>query len=95
MSKKTLRRQSLPDMTIQECGGLESMMEVAAANGLSITDDITPGTELKCNVVSNKKTVEIFTANDIRPATGITNDEVNVLTGSGEGIEFWYVEHDF
>jgi len=39
--------------------------------------------------------VEIFTANDIRPATGITNDEVNVLTGRGEGIEFWYVEHDF
>lgn len=95
MSKKTLRRQSLPDLTIQECGGLDAMMEVAADNGLSITDDITPGTTLKCNAVVNKKNVDIYNANDLRPATGITQEEVNELTGDGEGVEFWGIEEDF
>lgn len=43
---KTLPQQSLIDVSVQHLGCVEGIMLVARDNGLSVTDDLAPGTEL-------------------------------------------------
>lgn len=72
-----LKHQELTDFTTQRCGTLSSLFEVAQLNGLSITDDVQPGTVLKQNI-SDNAVVRFFTnkgidivnlpkANDVKP----------------------------
>ncbi len=46
MNETAKKRQSLPDLVIQECGGLEATMETARDNDLSPTDDLEAGGSL-------------------------------------------------
>lgn len=55
-----LKHQELTDFTTQRCGTLSSLFEVAQLNGLSITDDVAPGTMLKQNV-AEPAVVRFFT----------------------------------
>ena len=93
MNRTALRRQSIPDMVLQECGGIEAMMDVSQDNDVCITDDVEAGSELVFARMAEKKVVDSYATNSNKPATAIT-EEINTITDNGEGIEFWFVEYD-
>jgi hypothetical protein len=91
---KALARQSLFDIAIQECGSIEAAFEIALVNGNNITDELINGEELTLPSVVNQKVVDLFSINEIKPATAITTTDV-AQTIADEGIEFWAIEVDF
>lgn len=87
--------QNLFDLAIQHCGSLEAAFDLAIANDLSLTDDLQAGQELDLPAVQNAQVVQYYSVNRLQPATGITQDELNELLNTGEGIEFWAIEYEF
>lgn len=64
--------QSIVDIAIQHCGSAEAAVEIATLNGISVTDNIVPGTILKLPAVANKPIVEYYAAGNIIPATALS-----------------------
>ena len=92
MEIKVLNGQSLFDIAIQSAGSIEAVFDIALANGISITDDLEPGTVLVVPAVLNRQVAEYYRVNGIQPATGITVSDAPALQ---EGVEFWGIEYDF
>ena len=70
MKVKVKDGQTLADIAIQEYGSLEAAMELAKANGLSVTDIPAPGTELTLqDVVYDKTMADYCKVNGVSPAT--------------------------
>ena len=88
-------KQSLFDIAMEHAGSSEAAWDIAVANQLSITDDLTVGETLAVPMVKNQRIVTFFQAIKHSPATAISTDEINNLLGVGEGIEFWAIEYDF
>ena len=91
-----LKRQSLPDITIQQTGNMDAIFEIAENNECSIDEDLTAGGDpLKCNIINNRPIADYFRINNVRPATSITLDEIRAILDKKEGIDYWIVEDDF
>lgn len=88
-------RQSIFDVALQHCGNLESAFSIAELNGLSLTDDLEVGASMAMPESDNKQVVQYYSVNTVEPATAITQDEINAILATGEGIEFWGIEYDF
>lgn len=88
-------RQSIFDVALQHCGNLESAFGIAELNGLSLTDDLEVGASMTMPEADNKQVVQHYAVNTVEPATAITQDEINAILATGEGIEFWGIEYDF
>lgn len=66
--------QCLIDIALQTTGSAEAAFDLAAANGISITDKLAPGIQLKRIDVVDAAVVAYYKANNITPASGdITN----------------------
>lgn len=89
------QRQSLLDLALQYGGSMEAAMEIAAINGVSITDDLQDGQQLAMPVPQNRDVTNYYVIHDICPATSITKDAINEIIGSGEGIGYWAIGIDF
>ena len=89
-------RQSLLDIALQHSGSMETAFEIALLNELSLTDDLAAGTQVVLPENDGNKEVENYYAvNDLRPASAITQAEINDTLNIGEGVEFWAIEYDF
>ena len=88
-------RQSLFDIALQHCGSSDAAWEIAQLNGLSLTDDIPPGTMLQVPDVVKPRIVTHYQAQSHIPATNITTKEVAEQMAGGEGISFWAIGIDF
>ena len=69
---KTLNGQSIVDIAIQTAGSIESAFDLAISKGLSVTDVLSPGTEINTENVINKTIVDYFTMKNLKPATDLT-----------------------
>jgi len=86
--------QTLLDIALQMYGSAEAVFALAAANGISITDDLETGVRLQVPATSpamQRRVVEYYAVNNICPATAIDDNETIIP----EGIEFWAIEYDF
>ena len=64
------RRQTLSDICLQVYGTLAGLVELARANGLSVTQELTPGAVLNCPDVTYDNYLQIYVRkNGIIPAT--------------------------
>lgn len=89
-----LHNQSLLDIAIQHTGSVFNAFEIAVANKISITDDLTPGMLLMIpeGIKKNNDILNYYTSKKIQPATAIyVNPEDPIL----EGVGFWRIEKDF
>ena len=94
MATKTIiiDQQNLLDIAVQETGTLETVFELAAYNGLSITEVVSPGTGLEIPETDTVTDVyNYYKANKIWPASGNDLTEIEIL----EGIDYWAVNVDF
>ncbi|GIM53762.1 hypothetical protein [Capnocytophaga cynodegmi] len=91
-----LHNQSLLDTCLQHTGTIESLFDLALANDLSVTDDLTAGQgfEIPNNVEKDKDILNYYTAKNIQPATGFTQTDLQILERL-EGISIWAINLDF
>ncbi len=88
---KTILGQSLLDIAVQECGGLDTLVDVAIANNVSITDDLEAGVALSIDSISNADVQRYYKIRGIKPATALTIEENSEF----QGIGFWAIGKDF
>jgi hypothetical protein len=93
--------QSLFDISIQECGSIEAVFDLADLNGLEITATLEPGQLLKTPPSTgsgngyNKPIVDYYKMRGLMPATGLFDGD-----GSGggkykdDGIDYMAIEVD-
>jgi hypothetical protein len=69
---KVLSGQTILDIAIQSCGGIEAAFDLAMLNGLNPTDDLIPGQELILPDVIDSDVQQYFQNKNIHPATLLT-----------------------
>ena len=68
-------RQTLCDIALQIYGDLRAVTDIAAANSISITDDLLPGTVLQCpEIVYDRYLQNYVSTNKVSPATALEHD---------------------
>lgn len=86
--------QTLLDIALQEKGSIEAIEEIAALNGLSVTEELEAGKTLLVPVNTWNKLVENYCKdNDVSSATALTDDNLHDMWRGGIG--FMVVEDDF
>lgn len=94
MTTIILHNQSLLDLAVQHTGAVENTFALAVVNGLSLTDDLPAGTEIKLPDSVNKDSdvLNYYTAKRLQPATAVI-----MLSGAErlEGIGYWIIQTDF
>ena len=90
---KVIAHQNLLDIAVQELGSIETVFELAMANGKSITSDLTAGEVLQLPKVADEEIANYFQSRERKIATEYYVD-VDVGTSVG-GISFWAINHDF
>lgn len=68
--------QSLLDMSVEHSGGMEGAFRLAAANGMSLTDDPVVGDKLKPSSVVDDKVAVTFGNMVHKPASGLTGEDL-------------------
>lgn len=86
-------RQTLLDIALQTSGSMEAVMDLALANGLSITDELSDGRVLETVEVIDAAVVERYEINGIFPATEASDEERSAM--AWEGIGFMEIGTDF
>lgn len=88
-----LNNQSLNDLAIQEYGSIDGVMQLAVANGLSITDALKPGQVLEVpDFDGSADTVRYYKANALKPSSAVAED---FDIPRKEGIGYWAIETEF
>ena len=87
--------QNLLDIALQSTGNADTALDIALANGLCLSDDLTVGQpiDIADTLAVNENVRNTYRKQTIYPATGITT--ANTADAPFEGIEFWAIEYDF
>jgi hypothetical protein len=92
METIVLNRQSLLDVAIQTAGSVEAVFDIAAANDVSITDELSGKTITVPNIL-DKPVADYFQINRICPATDITAEDIERCPFGG--INYMGIEIDY
>ena len=69
-------KQSILDLALQYAGGFEEAYNIAEANDVSLTDDLTVGQQLSIPSVMNQDITTYYKVRSHIPATHITSAEI-------------------
>lgn len=91
MTAVVLNGQTLFDLALQYCGDVSAAFDIAALNDIEVTSQPAVGTVLSMPQVVNRKVVDYYEKNNIKPATAFDI----VMSGGGSGLgwsnnEIWY-----
>lgn len=96
MKTRAKERQTMLDMALQSGGTVETVLALAAANGLSVTDRLEDGQELTVPEPvedGDARTVRLYRAHGVEPATEASVDDMTACPYGGIG--FMSIEIDF
>ena len=96
MKIKAKERQTLLDIALETEGTVAAVMEIAEANGLSVTDELEDGQELEVPEPTTERearTVRRYRAQGVEPATEVSAGEQAECPYGG--IDFMGIEIDF
>lgn len=85
--------QSIIDIAMEHCGSAEAAWDIAVANGVSMTDDISVGSGLELPCVVSSRIVNHYRSLRHSLGTGMSDDAVDMLLGAGVG--YWRIGVDF
>lgn len=95
--KTTIKeRQTLLDISLQKAGHIEAVMALVEANGVSLTDETEDGKVLAIPELAmdmDARTVALYSAYGIEPATGLSCEDTESCRYGGVG--FMGIEVDF
>lgn len=91
---KATQRQNWIDLALISAGSIEMAIDMAASQQQSLTDDPPLNIELQ-TVAINKKVVIQYAAEHREPATGITNQEIDVILNTKQGVGYWRIGDNF
>ncbi len=93
-------RQTLFDIALEVWGRAELAYDLALANDLTLSDEVTANTVLLIPTVdgisgairrkTDRAVVSAYALNGITPATAASQDEIDEL--NPEGISYWYIK---
>ena len=87
-----LHNQSLFDIAIQHTGSAENCFEIAAANGLAVSDILSAGSILIPGILKyNNDILNYYISKKIQPATALTNTDNNLVNQRKRGIGFMQI----
>lgn len=92
MKVKVLPYQSLADITVRYTGSVENLYEIAVANGLTLDEELVPGTEIEIpdELEKDAAVVRVYENNRLDPASALTADSVlGGIDYMGIQIDFW------
>jgi hypothetical protein len=70
MTTMPLSGQSILDIALMTCGMVEAAYDIALANDIDITDNVEGKLlVIPAELTKNKKVVEYYTINEVKPAT--------------------------
>ena len=78
------------DIAVQTSGGVEAAFDLAAANDVSVSEPLEAGAQLESAPVA---VLERYTARQIRPATELSDEEIEAAPFGGIG--YMGIEVDF
>lgn len=84
------KHQTLIDIAIEHCGSTDAFFVLANGNGVGLTDDIDPGSELILPDTVDFRNQRYFQSSVFKPITGPI-----IIADVLGGIEFWAIETDF
>ena len=90
MTQTVLDRQNIFDLAVQTTGNASTAFDLALLNDLSLTDNLDTGQELVLIDKENKAVADYYDAKQLKPATGITEEQARI-----GGINFMGIEIDF
>ena len=96
MKATAKERQTLLDIALLTGGHIETVLTLAEANGMSITDRLEDGRVLTVPEPvegGDTRTVELYKAHKIEPATEVSPDDMSACPYGGIG--FMGIEIDF
>lgn len=83
------QNQNLLDMAVQYAGSLDSLFLLAADNGIGITDALAPGANIKEPLVTDKRTVRLFSVTEYDVTTVLRPVQIRGGIGyMGIGLNF-------
>lgn len=85
------KHQTIIDLALLNSGSLEAFFEIALLNGLELTQEVNPGTNLLMPEIVERRPVNYYQERGHIPITGVIDNEEL----AGEGLEFWAIENDF
>lgn len=90
---KVSEGQTFLDLAMQYLGDVMRADEIAVLNGLALTEDLAPGTEIEIPAIEADKTpiTAAFSERGLIPAS---RDE-DFVGDIDDGIDYWYIEVDF
>lgn len=85
-----LSRQNTLDVSMQKYGTVKSVIELAFANDISLTDEVDPGSVLLTpeSVYTDTDVVNFFARSSVKPATS----EPFEVTTDNKGIGYMTIE---
>lgn len=88
-------RQSLLDIALERDGCIETVLDIAEANDMPVTDDLVPGTSVETGGAAalKKQVVSHLEAYGVKPATAISLSDADLCPFGGIG--YMGVEYDF
>lgn len=89
MKATVKERQTLLDIALQTGGHIETMFALAEANGMSITDRLEDGRVLTVPEPVERgdtRTVELYKAHKVEPATEVSAEEMSWCPYGGIGL---------
>ncbi len=96
MIATVLYKQSLLDVVLQLTGSVNSLVEVAHHNNISVTDDLVPGQKISFpeKVEIDEDILNYYKAKKVQPATAMSSED-KIIADKPEGIGYWAIEVDF
>ena len=90
-----LHNQSILDFAIQHTGSAQNAFEIAMANNMSVTEQLTAGHTLviPSSIVNDVDVKNYYQSKSIQPATDITQYEDS--EENPEGISIWILNQNF
>lgn len=86
--------QTLMDIAVKEKGSVEAVFDIAALNGISVTEEIVAGTVLDLPAsVWNRLLENYCKGNNVDPSTDLNDDDLNEIWQGGIG--YMMIGEDF
>lgn len=95
MKLTVLDRQSIFDLAVQALGSAEAAFSIALLNDLPLNEELNAGQTINLPTIAHKAIAEYYKNKGLKPATGITGNIWDNISGDGLGYNKRIFDYTF